>query len=79
MEHVPKTIQIRNVPDRVYGILKSRAAAAGMSLSDYVKRDLESLAARPSLEEIEARIRARGPSGARAKTNIAAIRDTRDS
>jgi antitoxin FitA len=56
-------IQVRNVPDEVHRALKARAAAAGMSLSDYIKQDLERQAARPSLEELDARIRGRGPSG----------------
>jgi hypothetical protein len=29
------------VPDEVHRTLKVRAAAAGLSLSDYIKRDLE--------------------------------------
>ncbi len=41
-----KMIQVRNVDDDVHRTLKTRAAAAGMSLSDYVKRDLEELDAR---------------------------------
>jgi len=41
-----KMIQVRNVPDDVHRALKARAAAAGMSLSDYVKQDLEAAAAR---------------------------------
>jgi len=51
-----KMIQVRNVPDHVHRTLKARAAAAGMSLSDYVKQDLEPAAARPTLEEIDARV-----------------------
>jgi antitoxin FitA len=30
-----KTIQIRNVPDATHATLRTRAAAAGVSLSDY--------------------------------------------
>ena len=33
-------IQVRNVPDSVHRILKSRAAQAGMSLSDYLLAEL---------------------------------------
>lgn len=36
-----KMIQIRNVSDEVHAELRSRAARAGMSLSDYLKRELE--------------------------------------
>ena len=48
-----------------------------MSLSDYVKRDLEEAAARPTLEEIDARVMARGPSGVRTETVLAALREVR--
>jgi len=36
-----KVVQVRNVPDEVHAALVARAAAAGMSLSDYVLRQLE--------------------------------------
>lgn len=71
-------IQIRNVPDDVHRTLKMRAAAAGMSLSDYIKRDLVQAACGPSLEEIDDRIRARGPSRVSAQTVVAALREVRD-
>ena len=38
--HMSKMIQIRNVPDELHRSLKMRAAAAGMNLSDYIKREL---------------------------------------
>ena len=75
--HMSKMIQVRNVPDDVHRTLKVRAASAGMSLSDYVKRDLEEAAARPTLEEIDARVMARGPSGVRTETVLAALREVR--
>lgn len=46
-----KMVQIRDVPDDVHSVLKSRAAREGMSLSDFLKRELEHSAARPSLFE----------------------------
>jgi plasmid stability protein len=73
-----KMIQVRNVPDSVHRTLKARAAAAGMSLSDYIKRDLEESAARPTLEEIDARVSARGSSNLRTGTVLAALREVRD-
>lgn len=73
-----KMIQVRNVSDDVHRTLKMRAAAAGMSLSDYVKRDLEAAAAQPTLEEIDARVSARGRSGVRAATVLSALREVRD-
>ena len=44
-------IQIRDVPESVHGALKSRAAREGMSLSDFIKRELERVAARPTMRE----------------------------
>lgn len=73
-----KMIQVRNVPEDVHRTLKGRAAAAGMSLSDYIKRDLEQAAGRPSLEEIDALVSASGPSGLRTGTALAALRELRD-
>lgn len=75
---MPKMIQVRNVPDDVHRTLKARAAAAGMSLSDYVKRDLEEAAARPSLEEVDARVAARGRSGLRTRTVLSALAEVRE-
>lgn len=46
-----KMIQVRGVPDRVHSTLKSRAAREGMSLSDFIKRELERAVERPSLQE----------------------------
>lgn len=71
-------IQVRNVPDEVHRTLKMRAAAAGMSLSDYIKRDLVQAASGPSMEEVDARVRARGPSRVRAETIVSALREVRE-
>ena len=52
-------IQIRNVPDTLHRRLKSRAALAGMSLSDYLLAELREVAQRPTLEELQARLQSR--------------------
>jgi plasmid stability protein len=78
VRHMAKMIQVRNVPDDVHRTLKARAAAAGLSLSDYVKRDLEEAAARPSLEEIDARVAARGRSGLKTDTVLSALAEVRE-
>jgi len=44
-------IQVRDVPESVHGTLKSRAAREGMSLSDFIKRELERVAERPTMHE----------------------------
>jgi plasmid stability protein len=49
-------IQIRNVPDALHRRLKSRAALAGMSLSDYLLSEIREIAERPTLEELRARL-----------------------
>ncbi|WP_407317611.1 hypothetical protein UQW22_13675 [Isoptericola halotolerans] len=54
------TLQVRNVPEEVSRVLKARAASAGQSLSQYVLNELERIAERPTLDELSARIDARG-------------------
>jgi len=44
-------IQIRDVPDQVHSTLKARAAREGMSLSDFIKRELHRTTERPSMQE----------------------------
>jgi antitoxin FitA len=56
-----KMIQIRNVPDEVHRALKVRAAREGMSLSDYLLREITKVAERPTLEEFFSRVRRREP------------------
>jgi len=70
-------IQVRNVPDAVHRTLKTRAAATGTSLSDYIKRELTRAAEQATLEEIDERIQARGPSKVRTETILAALREVR--
>ena len=53
---MPKMLQIRNLPDEVHRRLKSRAALAGMSMSDYVLREIEGMLSRPTRDEVFARI-----------------------
>ena len=54
-------IQIRHVPEDVHARLKARAAAAGMSLSDYLLREITVLARRPTWDEIFEEIDREGP------------------
>ncbi len=55
------TIQIRNVPDELHRELKSRAALAGMSLSDYLRHEVRQIAERPTIEELLKRLAALPP------------------
>lgn len=52
-------IQIRNVPADLHRQLKARAALEGMSLSDYLLREIRVAAELPTLEEIRQRLAAR--------------------
>lgn len=54
-------LQVRNVPDEIHRTLKARAAFAGMSLSEYVLRELRRVAERPTPEELRQRIASRRP------------------
>jgi plasmid stability protein len=49
---MPKMIQIRHVPDEVHRTLKVRAAQEGMTLSDYLLREVRDLAERPTNREL---------------------------
>ena len=51
-----RMLQIRNVPDDVHRRLKARAALSGMTMSDFVLREIEQSLARPTRDEIFARI-----------------------
>jgi plasmid stability protein len=46
-----KMIQLRDVPEQVHSTLKARAAREGMSLSDFIKRELERTVERPTMRE----------------------------
>jgi len=72
-----KTIQVRNVPDEVHRALRTRAAAAGVSLSDYVLQELERVSAYPPVADVLARARTRA-GGASADAVLAAVRSGRD-
>jgi hypothetical protein len=72
-----KMIQLRHVPESLHRQLKARATLAGMSLSDYLVREVRKIAERPTLDEIRARLAASKPSRPKASpTEI--IREERD-
>ena len=58
---MPKTIQIRNVPEDLHKKLKVRAAQAGMTLSDYLLSEIEQVAEKPTLDEMMERLRGLEP------------------
>ncbi len=53
---MPVMIQLRNVPDDLHRELKSRAALAGMSLSDYLLNEVRQVAERPTWVQMRARL-----------------------
>ncbi len=71
-----KHIQIRHGPEDLHRTLKSRAALAGMSLSEYLLHEARKLAERPTIEELRQRLRQRQPVHQRIDT-AALIREGR--
>ncbi|MEP7160782.1 MAG: hypothetical protein ABI746_06740 [Dermatophilaceae bacterium] len=53
------SITVRNVPDHVRDELAGRAARAGMSLQEYLRRMLVQSATRPAVDDLIARARSR--------------------
>ena len=52
-------VQIRNVPEALHRKLKARAASLGLSLSDYLLREVSQAVERPSMEEFLEHLRTR--------------------
>jgi plasmid stability protein len=76
--HMPTTIQIRRVPDPVHRKLKARAAQEGKSLSDYLLREIQRIAERPTMEDIIKRLARLSPVNPRVPP-AQIIREERDS
>jgi len=70
-------IQIRNVPDELHRQLKSRAALAGLSLSDYLLNEVRAAAERPTIEELRVRLQ-RHPPFIPSEAPVDLIRAERD-
>lgn len=70
-------IQIRDVDDEVHRILKARAAREGVSLSEYLRAELERVAGSPTPAELLARLRSRKPVRP-TETSADALRADRD-
>jgi plasmid stability protein len=75
---MPKMIQIRHVPDALHRRLRARAALAGMSLSDYLRLELEAAAERLTPGELRERLASLEPARVRERPS-AAVRAERDS
>lgn len=71
-------VQVRNVPTELHRRLKARAAIEGMSMSDYVLRELRKALDRPTRQEVLERLRAQ-PVRRLRPSAAEAIRSERDS
>jgi antitoxin FitA len=75
--HMSKMIQVRNVPDELHRELKIRAAATGMSLSDYIKRELSLHTRRSTIREVAARSKGRRSQSLSTQDIVEIIREGR--
>jgi len=76
--HMAKMIQLRHVPDVLHRQLKARAALAGLSLSDFLVREVRKIAEQPTPEEMLQRLSQREPyAGKLSPTEV--LRQERDS
>jgi antitoxin FitA len=73
-----KMVQIRNVPEALHRKLKSRAANSGQTLSDFLLAELARLAARPTRDEMVARLHSRKRVTLKTPAAVV-IREERDS
>jgi antitoxin FitA len=77
------TVQIRNVPDDVHRVYRTRAARAGMSLQEYLLAQLTELARLQTpaevMAEVEEQMRREGPEGWSRGSFVTEIREDRDS
>ena len=72
-----RMIQLRNVPDELHRRLKTRAAASGQSLSDFLIAEIRAIAERPTPAEIRYRLEQRAPAKVR-ESAARAVRAERD-
>ena len=72
-----KMIQVRDVPEEVHSTLKARAAREGMSLSDFIKKELERTAERPTMREWLERTRQAKPISVQ-RSAAQVLRELRD-
>jgi plasmid stability protein len=73
------SIQVKDVPDEVHATLRKRAAAAGMSLQEYLLGRLVAEATAPTLEEVLERASQRAGGRARMRDAVKAVRADRGS
>lgn len=72
------SIQVKDVPEAVHATLRQRAAAAGMSLQEYLLALLTEETNTPTLNDVLDRAGGRAGGRAPLKTAVKAIRAERD-
>ena len=70
-------VQVRNVPPEFHRRLKARAAMEGMSMSEYILREVGKALERPTRQEVLDRLRTR-PTQRLSRSAAAVIRAERD-
>ncbi len=73
---MPRSVQIRDLDDDVYDALARRAAEVGLSVPEYLRREAERLAARPTIAEWLERTRRR-PGERTARDTLQALDELR--
>lgn len=73
------SIQVKDVPSEVHATLRKRAAAAGMSLQEYLLAHLVEEAATPTLDEVLQRAGQRAGGRITSREAVKAVRADRDS
>ena len=73
-----KHIQIRNVPEALHRRLKLKALRQGMTLSDYLRVEMERLAKLPTLKEWTELVGSREATHITAETVLESIHAGRD-
>ena len=76
--YMGRTIQVRDVPEDVHDLLRVRAARAGLSLSEYLRKEISGLARRPTAEEFLARVTAREDVMVDTEQIVSAVHAGRD-
>lgn len=72
------SIQVKDVPDAVHATLRQRAAAAGMSLQEYLLAQLVDDTSTPTLDEVLDRAGGRAGGRAPLSSAVDAVRAERD-
>ena len=73
------TVQIDDVPERIYEVLRGRAIASGQTLSEYLLGRLVAEAGRPTLDELLGTDEGLHGRGVTLDEATAAVRQDRDS